>query len=286
MSLLARVSVITNIRGTAWKDMAVRLAFSLMVAIVAAPLYAFSYPYVRVLLPVYIVQPVPGAYGSLWTSQFVIHNESVGREYILQTLCPPPSELCVGDVAADEDLNPQQTKLGLPSRYSVPANPVAGAVVWLSVTGAPYDDGDDVAYDLRVVDLSRSATAAGTEIPVVRENALRKTVTSLLNVPVDARFRLSLRLFELNLAQADFMVRILDQDSGALLSQQRVTTTTGDVAPGGFTPGFVELANFAGGTQARRVRAEIEPLTAGVAFWSYVSITNNDSQQITLVTPQ
>jgi hypothetical protein len=34
-----------------------------------------------------------------------------------------------------------------------------------------------------------------------------------------------------------------------------------------------------------QVRIEIEPFSAGVAFWSYVSITNNDSQQITLVTP-
>ena len=34
------------------------------------------------------------------------------------------------------------------------------------------------------------------------------------------------------------------------------------------------------------VRVQIQPLNSGIAFWSYVSVTNNESQQITLVTPR
>ena len=30
----------------------------------------------------------------------------------------------------------------------------------------------------------------------------------------------------------------------------------------------------------------IEPLTAGGTFWTFVSVTNNSTQQLTLVTPQ
>ena len=34
------------------------------------------------------------------------------------------------------------------------------------------------------------------------------------------------------------------------------------------------------------VRVEITPLTAGSRYWPFVSITNNDTQMVTLVTPQ
>lgn len=242
-------------------------------------------PYVRVLLPLYIAQPVHGAYGSLWSTQFVVHNASSDRQYLIQTICDPSGLGCAGDITTDEEINPGQTKTGLPPRYRVPQNPVAGALVLLLVTGAPPGDAGDLRYNLRVVDQSRGATAAGTEVPVVREAEFHTGTIHLLNVPTDQRFRLALRVFEMNLKEADFSIRVFDQASNALLSEQRATTTTGGVLPQGFTPGFVELDNFVSAI-AGPVRIEVDPITPGVAFWSYVSITNNDSQQITLVTPQ
>jgi hypothetical protein len=150
----------------------------------------------------------------------------------------------------------------------------------------PLNQAEDVAFQLRVSDLSRSATAAGTEIPVVREPQFRASTVHLLNVPTDDRFRLALRVFEMNLDHAQFSVRVIDQSTNGVLSTHLLTTV--DDSPGGFVPGFVEMDDLLAGAASppAYVRLEIEPLTAGVAFWSYVSITNNDSQQITLVTPQ
>jgi hypothetical protein len=240
--------------------------------------------YVRVLLPIYIGQPVHGAYGSLWQSQFAIHNASLDRRYTFAICstnggCP--------DLTTDEELDPQQTKSALPPRFPVPANPVAGAVVWLLASGAPADNGDDLAYDLRVVDLSRSAIAAGTEVPVIREKAFLTSNAHLLNVPTDTRFRLALRIFEMNLDRADFDVRVFDQSTNAVLSVRRVRTVT-PVSANGYTPGFVEVDDLLSGVSSppAQVRVVIAPITTGIAFWSYVSVTNNDSQQITLVTPQ
>jgi hypothetical protein len=34
------------------------------------------------------------------------------------------------------------------------------------------------------------------------------------------------------------------------------------------------------------VRIDVEPLTAGSRYWAFVSITNNDTQRVTTVTPQ
>jgi hypothetical protein len=140
---------------------------------------------------------------------------------------------------------------------------------------------------LRIVDLSRSATAAGTEIPVVRDRDLHSSTIHLLNIPTDARFRLALRVFEMNLDRAQFAVRIFDQTTNGLLAARNITTSL-NVPPGEFTPGFAEMPDLLSGvaTPQSQIRVEIEPLTSGAASWAYVSITNNESQQITLVTPQ
>lgn len=34
------------------------------------------------------------------------------------------------------------------------------------------------------------------------------------------------------------------------------------------------------------VRAEIEPLTEGLRYWAFVSVTNNETQHVTTITPQ
>ncbi len=241
--------------------------------------------YIRVLVPVFTTQPAPGAYGSLWESQFAIHNGSSNRTYDIM-VCPP-GEGCLAIGAADQELLPGETQMGFPGRYyPLPVNAVAGAVLYLT-SPAAGDPGDNISFDLRIVDLSRSATAAGTEVPVVRDRDFYTSNIHLLNIPIDARFRLALRLFEMNLDRAQFAIRIFDQTTNGLLAARTMTTTlTG--RPGGFTPAFAEIADLLSGVEAppSRIRVQIEPLTAGGSFWAYVSITNNESQQITLVTPQ
>jgi len=247
--------------------------------------------YVRVLLPLYIPQPVSGAYGSLWQSQFAVHNGSAIRPYIIEP-CP---DGCPANLFADEELVPNETETVLPVRYPAPTNGIAGAVLYLSPEpasgdqpGAPADDASSVAFQLRIADLSRSAIAAGTEIPVVRESEFRTSTVHLLNIPTDPKFRLALRIFEMNLDRADFTVRVIDQATNAVLASSLVTTSAPPQPALRFTPGFAEMNNILSSlTNApQNIRVEIEPVTSGLAFWAYVSITNNDSQQITLVTPQ
>lgn len=241
-------------------------------------------PFVRVLLPLYAADPVPGAYGSLWQSQFAIYNGTFIRSYNIETC--PPNQGCFPIGSEDERLRPGETQVGLPGRYPLPTNPVGGAVLYL-LPDPPRDQGEGVAFQLRIVDLSRTATGAGTEVPVVREHEFRTFTIHLLHVPTDARFRLAVRLFEMNLERARFTVRVFDESTNASLRADLLTTTlTGQ--PGGFVPAFAELKDLLSGIAVppAHLRVEIEPLTAGVASWAYVSITNNESQQITLITPQ
>ncbi len=242
-------------------------------------------PYRRILLPLYAADPRPGAYGSLWKSQFVLHNGSPSRSYLISTCWGA----CQADLVADEELVPGETQTGLPIRYRLSANAVGGAVLYMSSESSPPDDLEPVAFQLRVTDLSRMATAAGAEVPVVREKEFRTSTIHVLNIPTDARFRLAVRVFEMNLARADFSIRVLDQATDAVLSTRQVTAQNSDLEHRmSFAPGFVGLDDLLVGNPAPPaiIRVEIEPLTAGAAFWAYVSITNNDSQQFTLVTPQ
>lgn len=254
----------------------------------AGPVSAVS-PFVRVLLPMYLEGTVPGAYGSMWQSEFAVHNESA-RSYIIEWCSPADGSACILNLAGDEELLPNETQTALPARYPKPANGAAGAVVYLVPSGAPADDVNSLSFQLRVTDRSRSATNAGTEVPVVRESAFRTSTLHLLDVPADPRFRIRFRLFEMNLNRADFTVRVFDQATNALLSEQGVTTSTPPQGYLRFQPGFAEIADLTSslGTAPTpaHLRLEIEPLTAGSVFWSYVSVTNNDSQQVTLVTPQ
>ncbi|MEO6259689.1 MAG: hypothetical protein ABIP63_05035 [Thermoanaerobaculia bacterium] len=247
-------------------------------------------PFVRVLVPLYLEQTVPGMYGAIWKSEFAIHNGS-GRSFIIETCFPLANSGCILNLMADEELLPNETQTALPARYPKLTDGAAGAVVYLLPHGdSPADDSNKLSFQIRVKDLSRSATNAGTEVPVVRESAFRTSTLHLLNVSVDPRFRVLLRLFEMNLDRAEFSVRVFDQATNVLLSELRVTTST---PPQGYLrsrPGFAQIANLTPSlgiaSQPMQLRVEVEPLTAGSAFWSYLSVTNNESQQVTLVTPQ
>ena len=247
----------------------------------------------RVLLPLYLQGPVAGAFGSFWQSRFTIHNGDA-IDYFIETCTVVGSISSLGCLPIgipDEDVQPNETQSGLPGRYPSPVNGAAGAVIYLEACCNPDllpGDPGKVSMELRITDISRSATSAGTEVPVVRESEFRTSTLTLLDVPVDdARFRPALRLFEMNLDQAAFTIRIFDQDTNALLSERQVTTSTPPQPATRFQPGFVEMRDLVpSGAQPSSLRIEIAPQTSGSASWAYVAITNNDSQQVTLVTPQ
>ncbi|HEX9160465.1 MAG TPA: hypothetical protein VF980_02060 [Thermoanaerobaculia bacterium] len=55
-------------------------------------------------------------------------------------------------------------------------------------------------------------------------------------------------------------------------------------------PAYAEYSQFANlltnprATAAMRI--DVDPLTTGSRYWTFVSITNNDTQRVTLVSPQ
>jgi hypothetical protein len=257
---------------------------------IVTPGFSAGLVYTRVLLPLYSENTVPGAFGSLWKTSFAVHNDTHG--VFLIDWCSPigPNSGCLADLLRDEQLLANETQLALPARYPKPTYAAAGTVIYVhGDPGALPEDLNGLSFELRIADISRSATNAGTEVPVVRETAFRTSTFRLLDVPFDARFRLAFRLFEMNVDRADFVVRVFDQDTNQLISERRVATSTPPQGSLRFQPGFVQITDLTSSSAdatPSHVRVEVEPLTAGSAFWAYVSVTNNESQQLTLITPQ
>lgn len=129
---------------------------------------------------------------------------------------------------------------------------------------------DSLAANLRVADVSRSSSDHGVEIPVIRREQFRERIT-LLGVPLDPRFRNTLRIYGLNRGPELLQVNIGRQQTINLQLQN-----SGDM----FQPSYVSFSDFPAGIGTVTVQ-----IYAGTPIWAFVSVTNNDTQRITTITP-
>jgi len=260
----------------------------LLMLVLAFSLSAEAGERYRVLIPSYVDEPAPGAFGSLWTTPLAIHN-GTSSTFVFDPAC---FEVCQDHPRLTPGKTQQQIhefswewKSGQPAR----------------VLGISVAEGNDspaaLSFQLRSADVSRSASNAGTEVPVVRETEFRTATLHLLNVPADPRFRLTLRIYEMDQAQSDFAVRVYDQAATTLLGGTTVHLSMPlapdlpHLTPVPVAPGYAQIGDLstllpAGAALPATLRFEIEPKTKDSAFWSFISITNNDTQHVTLVTPQ
>lgn len=239
----------------------------------------------RILLP--IASNRPGAYGSLWVTRFtvvngldraLIQNEDAGAFGNCLFPEPPPP-----NVPSKTAFDPP---LCVPDRGWKP-----GVLIWVR-----RDVADRLYFSLRVQDTSRQSLTWGTEIPVVRERELRTGKIVLPNVPLDDRFRQSLRVYDVENTAAPcdrVMVRVFDQQSGATLGAQELELTEPDGGPctgqnAIYYPNAAEvhgIGQLLTGPAPDVVGVEITPVTT-FRFWAFISVTNNETQHVTTITPQ
>ena len=249
------------------------LSFALAISLFAAPGGAVEFE--RVLLPIILNSEVPGAFGSRWTSDFLVRNDNDETVIVTPGLSPCPIECATGVVSPHVSFRPEVSL-----RFPYP-----GAFLFVSRPGNAR-----VSFNLRVLDLSRQALAWGTEIPVVREKDVRTDAITLLNVPTDSRFRTMLRVYDFDGAADDQVrVRIYAANDQAVLADSIVTLRSPSGLPEAI-PGYAQIGNLTDTypqlLSADRLRIEITPVTPGVRFWAFVSVTNNDTQHVTTITPQ
>lgn len=227
-----------------------------------------------------------GSNGSLWTTEFTIHNPRDTELTIIGDVCsglpfitPPcvPSFALPAGVSRKIDLTPRTASEG----------------VFLYVP-------KDVQYGptpmtLRVRDLTRSAASFGTEIPIVRTTEFAQVVI-ITDVPTDARHRATLRIYNSNEAPRDVVMRVYTLGGTTPIEERPVhldgiLTLVFDPTP--LHPGYAQVDPLTPAVRAaaERVRIEIfDPLASILSpppppLWALVSITNNETQQVTTITP-
>ena len=230
----------------------------------------------RLLLPVF-TEPVPGAFGSEFRTELTMRLAG-GSTALIEGFYFQCVVTCI-------ELGPRQVLLTT-SDPELPDN-IAYAGAPGSFLYVPKGDADHLAANLRVFDTSRSAENFGTEIPIVREREFTEgpdDSITLLGIPSDPRFRNTLRIYSDSESGVEAVVEI----EGAGVSElHRVTLRSGTNL---FEPGYAQFSNFPTGVGPLRVR--ISPVTvpiptpAPLRLWAFVSVTNNETQHITTITPQ
>jgi len=235
--------------------------------------------YEQVLIPITSTD-IPGLNGSRWITETWLENTSTEPADIQG---PYVSPIGTPPIPISLHFSPGYS-MNLPQPQNLTGKSSEGVLV-----GVPRWLGRKAAFNSRVHDNSRQAQNWGTEIPVVRENEFADAVT-LINVPGDARFRLLLRIYARTSA-ADVHIRadvlsaltvILDPPAFGPLFDRVIHI---DAPTGSFgVPGYAQVTI---GTYGVPMQISVTS-TSGAAnnLWAFVSITNNETQDVTLVTPR
>lgn len=239
-----------------------------------------------VLIPLDYGDFIPGAFGSVWEPDLWVSVD--GEREIIPSICF--ASVC-GPVAGS--LKPSQPWLN-PFRGSDSSIP---GVVWF----LHEEDARFVHFDLRLRETSQGTVRQGIHIPIVREAELYTRPLELLNVPVDTGKRTSLRIYNPDAAGDDAhrdrtpaLIRLeiltnVHQVDSVTLVDQTLELPVPDVDPRR-EPGVVQFLSlrehFPALIGSESVRIRISPLEEGLRIWAMASVTDNETQYVSLITPE
>lgn len=205
----------------------------------------------RFLVPIY-VPPVKGAYGSEFRTDFRAREKE------------PTGIVLFGVHTRDSDvLSLGHSPLGYgPRRFVYDGTP--GRFFYVNDEHA-----QKFSTNLRVYDTSQADENHGTEIPVVHESEFDQRLL-LLGIPTDPRYRSTLRIY--GVTPGAVTVKVGETEPVTLYLKGAA-----DV----YEPAYAQFTAFPIGTETLDVQIESES-----AVWAFVSVTNNETQLISTITPQ
>ncbi|MDQ3280536.1 MAG: hypothetical protein M3Q69_03905, partial [Acidobacteriota bacterium] len=213
-----------------------------LLLLLPAAVHAQSAASERLLIPIAITVPVPGAFGSLWTTELVARNSGATPVHLrnIAPVCPPIGASC----GSEADIGAEQSAVVMPE-----ATDRRAAIIEAT-------PGERLAFSLRVRDLSRQLETWGTEIPVVRERDLRSGTITLVNVPVSSAFRNTLRVYDIDaLTDAEVRIRLYRivpvqvgfytvPDRDMLLGEARLRLIAPLESQRGRSPAYLEIGDL------------------------------------------
>jgi hypothetical protein len=232
----------------------------------------------RMLVPVVHVSGFPGRFGSLWVAEFWVRNSA--DVPVVFAAGGPFSNLPSGGLIQIEPRTAQRGTSGGPR----------GAIY---IVERAYRD--EVHLSLRIADVNRRPVSMGTEIPIVREEDWLARPVELLDVPTDFSVRQTLRVYDPDASQqVSVRMTIHPLTENEAIAEAIIEPRDGSVWTTSFPwyhdPDYAEIpdlvAAFPQIAAYPRVRIRLEPMGPGMRYWAFVTITDNMTQQVSVITPQ
>ncbi|HEY3054078.1 MAG TPA: hypothetical protein VGK04_11895 [Thermoanaerobaculia bacterium] len=220
----------------------------------------------RVLVPVYAFGP--GAFGSNWMTEVTVLNSSFY------------------DIEAYRRSGRVKGRSTMTLDFGASR---AGGVLFFP----PRDFSSQMQFGSLVRDTSRQAEDWGTEVPVVREGEFRRATFSLLNIPVDSRFRQTIRIYNVDSVEDFVPLFVYSMNTSALIAEKSIPLHSANPCKR-FQPCASDepamatidlLTTFPEAAGQDRVRIDIVGDSSS-RLWAFASVTNNQTQHVTTITPQ
>ena len=244
-----------------------------------APLYYFEpgdtppSMFERVLFP--ILARTPGLNGSDWRTEAAISNEN---PWFVDNGNALELQVCI-TFPCGERFAPRTMQ-----RFDGFGFPRGIALI------TPRDEAPHLGFSARVRDISQDADSFGSALPVVREHDMvRRGAATLLDIPVDSRYRVKVRIYAFDDTEDDRVnVRVTTRTLTAgvqptvhTLELRRDDCTVADCRA---TPFYGELDLSVAGTTGVRANLFIDNHDRpDLLLWGFASVTNNKTQQVTIV---
>ncbi|MEA2336694.1 MAG: hypothetical protein QOE82_701 [Thermoanaerobaculia bacterium] len=205
----------------------------------------------------------PGALGSQWTTESFLHAN--GSLVFFRDA--PPCNGC-------------GTMLTVGTRQLINNGNPWGHVLYVLRGRVPV-----LEFASRIRDTSRQSQTAGTEVPVVHERDFRSDLY-FMNIPADPRYRVALRLWSLGDYPQFLVANGINSEPRIPVSVSRIPGTdmwfgSADMTPlltGNFNPTIITVVPSGG--------YPVVSSTFYPPIWGMLSITNNETQQVTIVSPK
>jgi hypothetical protein len=150
----------------------------------------------------------------------------------------------------------------------------------------PRQRADDLVFSAFIRDVSREDDRFGTELPIVRQRDFRAGAIDFLNLPIGAKFRSALRIYALekNIEGVSAYLTASDDISGGFSRVELQGSDDRDRPAYGIVSDL-QRTDYPGRLPEGRYRLRISgPLS--VRIWAMVTVTNNETQEVTIITPQ
>jgi hypothetical protein len=221
----------------------------------------------RVLIPSVANVPIPGANNSSWITEIL--GQNLSSEIITLYLSS-----CGFIDCAFRQLNPNEV-FSSTNVFSTSPN---GAVIQVSSTQS-----GKLGLSARARDLSRALNTWGTELPIVRDSEVTDTPITLFNIPTSDRFRVTIRLYDFVNEDNQFVLTISNVQ-GQELIQRRVGAQELYDLLGRYQGLSFGVITDLGERSVEAVNIKITTVKPA-RFWAFASVTNNETQHVTVVSP-